>query len=155
MRYQEERTFYRGFLIVFGVFATLIVLIGYWITSLNHGYLAWAQAILIIEEIAIIAIIWTFWRYRVTISGDFIIFGYGLLKKKVSLDDIVGVDAVKLTGRKIMNFGIFRKPNLSATVYAAFAENALKLAVRNDDNYIIASQSPRELAEIIRNHHKH
>lgn len=151
MNYYEAKPFYRGILAVFFSVMTILLVIAFWITLLNHGQLAWFRILLIVEWLAVFLITHAFWKFSVIIRDGYLYFGFGLFRKKINIKEIAEIDKVSITSKRFFNYGFFRQPRKNLTVYAAFNGSGLRIGMKNSrEIYVFSTQSPQHVSEILR-----
>lgn len=151
MKYCEERTSNRWLLIMFLLISLFAIGIGYWITALNLGYLAWYRIILTAELLIAIIVVHSFWRYQIKVIGGNLIFGFGIFRKKIELTNIARVETVNITSKRFLNYGIYFQPSKRRIIYSASNGPAIQITVKNKKYlYIISTENPNQLKDTIK-----
>ncbi|MBU0707899.1 hypothetical protein KKG41_06020 [Patescibacteria group bacterium] len=151
MEYEEERPFYRVFLVIYLVFITGIMGISAMVIGLNGENSLLYYLLITFEWLVIMFFVMSYWKYSIEISGGDIIFGFGFMKKKIPLKDIVKTDIVNISSKGHYNYGMFSKPKEKLKIYAAFNGPALQLTVKNSIfRYIISTEHPNQLRDVLK-----
>lgn len=153
MRYYEEKTFSGWFFISFFVVTTIVLILGEWITHINSNQLYVYRPLFYVLWLIMLFFVITFWKYRVKIIGDKLIFGFGIFKKIIQIKDIYKIEEVNINSKRYYNYGIYRKKKEKKLIYSSGNGSALHITVRNKRNtYVLSTQNQNQLLNILNKH---
>ena len=153
MRYYEERTFSGWFFIIFFIVTTVVLILGEWITHINSDQLYVYRPLLYILWLVLLFFVISFWKYRVKVVGDRLIFGFGIFKKVIQIKDIYQIEVVNINSIRYYNYGIYCKKKDQKYIYSSGNGPAIHITVKNQKNtYILSTRNPEQLKNIINKH---
>lgn len=131
---------------------TFILSVAEWITHLNSGQLYGMRIIIILEWLGVLFFIISFWKYRVKVVGNDLVFGFGVFSQKINIDDIYQTEIVNIRSKSYYNYGIFNKKRDKKTIYSSGGGQALEITVKNRSSiFVLSSENPGQLRDIISN----
>ena len=89
-----------------------------------------------------------FYQLKTVVTDDKLIFGFGVLKRKVKLEEIEDVIVEKFQFNKYMGYGI-RTGKDRSVGYIARAGHGIRVKVRNKKDFFITSENADRLKTMI------
>jgi uncharacterized membrane protein YdbT with pleckstrin-like domain len=131
---------------------SFVIIGAYLVITWSRGGLAqlpnYLIAMLIVILIFDLFFIINFYQLKTVVTDDTLIFGFGVLKRKVKLEEIEQVEVEKFVFNKYMGYGI-RTGKDRSVGYIARAGQGIRVKVRNKKDFYITSEDANRLKTMI------
>ena len=148
--YRESIWISKWFFILF--IGIIVVLSSVLVVQLIFGLLAgWTPAVTIVFLTLIVAfglITLNFRKLSIKVNSENVEVGYGIIKKKISLNEVVSCEPTMAKGRVYGGVGIRLGVDGSLAYVTSFG-SAVKIMRRNGMPFVFSTKNPEKLSEII------
>jgi len=130
--------------IVFIIYVHIAFSQPYWISHLFFSIL----------EVFFAVIFVNFLYLRIKIDGNYLVFGFGVIKNKILFEDIISCEETEIKFSNYLGYGI-RLGRDCSIVYNIRSGNGIKLKIKDKKReYIISTDNPDKICEILKQQKK-
>jgi len=134
------------------VFGSMVIIGAYLIIQWQKGALAeistWPYVFLGLILILDIFFIVNFYQLKIVLTNEHLIFGFGILRRKIKLSDIREVALEKFIFQRYMGYGV-RTGRDKSVGYVARNSDGIRLKVNNQKDFFITSDDGSRLKSMI------